>query len=194
MKKVAILACALSLAAGAALAQPASHDVGIFGDPAGATSSVAAAASTPFTAFVVGFDLDGLVKGYEVAFDVPAGFFLLSAVPNPSTGLNFGDVDGEFIVGTGGCFEGQPTYTLVTATFLPLTLPQDVAICVHGTVPSSFPNGLPGYLQCDGTKLPFGVAQNGEGRYPNGCLIVNPSQGEPVATETVSFGEVKGRF
>ena len=190
MKK--LLTLALCLVAATAMAQPEPHDVGVFADAAGTMSTVNTAASTPFTVYVIGFGLDGQVKGYEVSVTVPANHFLLSAVINPPNGLNFGDVDGEFIVGTGGCFDGDISYTLATLTFLPLVPAVDGTICIGGTEPSSF-GGLPGYLQCDGTKLPFGVAQNG-GSYPNGCLVMNPTMTGPVATEAVSFGEVKGRF
>ena len=195
MKKLMIVALALSLfVATAAFAQPEARDVGVFADPTGTLSTVTTTPSVTFTVFVIGFGLDGQVKGYEVSVNVPANHFLLAGTPNPVTSLNFGDVDGEFIIGTGGCFEGEPQYTLVTLTFLPLVPVVDGTVCVFGTDPSSFAGGLPGYLQCDGTLVPFGVAQDGEGRYPNGCLVLNPTQDGPVATEAPNFGEIKSRF
>ena len=60
--------------------------------------------------------------------------------------------------------------------------------------PSSFPGGVPGYLKCDGTLVSAGVATDGQGVYPNGALILNPTDVAPVATESTSFGDIKARF
>ena len=193
MKKLMTLA--LCLVAATAMAQPEPGDVGVFADPAGTQSTITVTPGVPFIVYVIGFELDGFVKGFEVQVDIPVGAFVLGTALNPPSGLNFGDVPGEFIVGTGGCFDGIPQYELVNLTMFWGAPVADTAICVGPTNPSSQGfNGGPGWLQCDNTQVPFGLAQNGEGRYPNGCLIVNPTMDGPVATESVSFGEVKGRF
>jgi hypothetical protein len=201
MKRFAILALALVLAAGLAttvFAQPSQYDVGVFSDLAGTNSVLTAPAFTPVNFYAVAFDLDNQVKGFELTLGVPVGFTVLSKVkagPNP---INVGDeANNEFIVGTGACVEAGPgPFVLVSMNggFFTPTVPADATVCISGTTPSSFPNGTPGYLQCDNSLVPFGVAQNGEGRYPNACLVMNATSEGPVATEAASFGEMKARF
>jgi hypothetical protein len=54
---------------------------------------------------------------------------------------------------------------------------------------------LPGYPCCEALLQPFGVAQNGGGVYPDGCLIIHPTVEDAVVpNDAASFGEVKARF
>ena len=198
MKKLVTVAVAAAfvLSAGAALAQPEARDAGVFADPAGTQSTLDIAAFTPFNIYVVGFDLDGQVAGYEGKVSIPVEYTILAKNITPSTGLDFGNEPGEFIVGTGSCLEGAGAFMMVNfnlGLFAAGVDPTDTALCLGPSDPTSFDN-VPGYLQCDGTLIPFGVAQNGGDFYPNGCLILNPSQEGPVSTESTSFGEMKARF
>ena len=198
MKKFATVAvaAALMLSASAALAQPEAREAGVFADPAGLESTKQVAPFTTFNVYVVGFDLDGLVAGYEGKVTFPVGYTVLGKAITPSTGLDFGNETGEFIVGTGSCLEGAGAFLMVNFTVGVFDGAVDItdnALCLGPSDPTSFDN-VPGYLQCDGTLIPFGVAQNGGDFYPNGCLILNPSQEGPVSTESTSFGEMKARF
>jgi hypothetical protein len=206
MKKLMAFMLALTLVtmSSMAFAQPEARDVGIFTDAAGTVSTaVYPAAFTPIDLYVIGFDLDGSVKGFEFSMNLPGAFAISGPVFDPVTGaapyfagpgpINLGTATAP-IIGTGGCVDGMGAFVL--AHYIGIffaAIPADATVCIGGTTPSSF-NGAPGYLQCDGTLVPFGIAQNGGGTHPNGCLILNSTDTGPVATETTSFGEVKARF
>jgi hypothetical protein len=124
------------------------------------------------------------------------GWSVIGAALNPSNALNVGQV-GNFIVGLGACVEVAGAHLLVTyqlGYFVAPVAPNDLLLCIGGTSPSSF-GGVPGYSSCAGALIPFGVAENGGGVYPNGCGVVNPTNGEfPVGTSNVSFGAVKAAY
>jgi hypothetical protein len=199
MKKLTMAALALSLVAMSSLAfaQAEPYDVGVFADAAGTTSDVLAAPFVPFNFYVVGFDLDGGILGYEFGLTLDPGFTVFTAGltgPNP---LNLGTTT-NVIVGTGGCVAsvtGGVVLTAYNGGYVTGSPPvADTAFCISGTTPSSFAD-VPGYLQCDSNLVPFGVAQNGGGVYPNACMIVNPTMpGTVVAIENASFGDLKARF
>jgi hypothetical protein len=201
MKRIATLLLAGALTAGltaSASAQPEKYDFGVFADPAGTQTTTAVSAFVTFDFYAVGFQLDGLVKGFELTLNMPPGFTVLTrtiAGPNP---INVGDESSnEFIIGTGACVDGGTgAFTLVTinAGYFATPVPSDAAVCISGTTPSSFPNGEPGYLQCDNTLIAAGVASTGDPNYPDGCLILNPTSEPPVSTESASFGALKTRF
>jgi len=194
MRPLVAMALVLLLLAPATYAQtPDHHAVMISASPDEADPYISASPSSAFAVYVVGLGLDQLVKGYELRVAVPSDHFLLSADLNPTNALNFGDDDGEFIVGTGGCFDGDPTYPMVTLTVLPLVPATDVLFCVTGTDPSSFPGGSPGYLQCDGTLVELELAETGY-RVPAGCLVENCLQYCPHAVEESSMGGVKSSY
>jgi hypothetical protein len=203
MKKLvnAVAVAALVLSASAASAQDA-KDAGVFADAAGTQSTFTAAAFVPFNIYLVAFGLDGNVLGYEFRTLGLEGLTILLSTPavGPNGGINLGDSPGEFIVGTGACLTADPAGAFVMATlnvgsFSGANL-TDKAVCIAGSTPSSFEafGSPPGWLRCDGTLDTFGVAQNGGGVYPNGCMILNPTSAGPVATEATSFGEMKARF
>lgn len=202
MKKFATLALAISvvaLSALSAVAQPDVHDAGVFSDMGGTSSTALANDFVPFNFYVVGFGLDGLVKGYEFSLTAPPTFTILTAALSGPAPLNVGN-NTNVIVGAGGCVDaGQGAFVLTSYNggfFAPgsATGVADIAFCLGGATPSSFAGGVPGYLQCDNTLVPFGVAQSGVPNHPDGCLILNATDGGPVATESNSFGEVKARF
>ena len=203
MKKLvnAVAVAALVLSAGAASAQDA-KDAGVFADAAGTQSTFVAAAFVPFDVYLVAFGLDGNVLGYEFRTLGLDGLTILASVPSvgPNGGINLGDEPGEFIVGTGACLTADSAGPFVMArlnlgSFAGANL-TDRAVCIAGSTPSSFEafGSPPGWLRCDGTLDTFGVAQNGQGVYPNGCMILNATMDGPVATDAASFGEMKARF
>jgi hypothetical protein len=207
MKKLvnAVAVAALVLSASAASAQDA-KDAGVFADAAGTQSTFTAAAFVPFNLYLVAFGLDGNVLGYEFRTLGLEGLTILLSTPSvgPNGGINLGDSPGEFIVGTGACLTADPAGAFVMATLNVGSFADptganliDKAVCIAGSTPSSFEQfgSPPGWLRCDGTLDVFGVAQNGSGVYPNGCLILNATNpGSVVATEATSFGEMKARF
>lgn len=67
----------------------------------------------------------------------------------------------------------------------------DLLVCLTPSSPSSFEPAAPGWLLCNGSLETFGVAQSGEGIYPDGCAVLYPSSEPPVATESLSFRELK---
>jgi hypothetical protein len=200
MKKLMAIALGVSVLAmsSMAFAQAEQYDFGIFADAAGTQTTVAAAPFTPFDWFVVGFGLDGQVKGFEVTVSVPAGLTVLTRVIAGPGPVNLGGEPDEFIIGTGGCVDAGPgAFVLVqyNGGFFTPTVGSDLAVIAGGTTPSSFPGGVPGYLQCDGDLIPAGVATDGSaGGYPNGALIINATGDAPVATEAATFGDLKARF
>jgi hypothetical protein len=197
MKKLATLALALGIVAMmafAAVAQPLPHDVGVFADEAGTMTSLTAVQYVPTHFYVVGFELDGLVKGFEWGLTVPAGMLVTGPDtvngaatflgPNP---LNIGG-NLNVIVGTGGCVDGLGAVVLGSYDVLFTVAPaSNSTICIGPSDPSSL-GGAPAYLQCDGTIVPMGLAEQG----PDGCMVLN-GQG-PIPNETTSFSEVKARF
>ena len=61
-----------------AKAQPEPRDFGVFADWQGQESSLEAEAFVPFNVYVVGFQLDGEVKGFEFSLHFPDEFFVLA--------------------------------------------------------------------------------------------------------------------
>jgi hypothetical protein len=203
----AVAVAALVLSASAASAQEL-NDAGIFADAAGTQSTFNPLPFTAFDIYAVAF-IEGGVLGYEFGINGTEGLVVLGAFPNVNPGplLNLGDPlipnNEDFIIATGGCLpeEAAGVFVMVRlnlANFFNVDL-TDRALCMVPASISSFDDAsgqgaVPGWLTCDGELIPFGVAQNGGGLYPDGCLILNPTQEGPVATEATSFGEIKARF
>jgi hypothetical protein len=164
---------------------------------AGTQTSLTALQYVPTNFYVVGFELDGQIKGFEYGLTVPAGMLVTgpdtvngAAVflgPNP---LNIGG-NLNVIVGTGGCVNDAGANVLATYTVLFTVAPGANTICIGPSDPSSL-GGAPAYLQCDGTIVPMGYAENGGGTMPDGCMALN--QEGPLPTEASSFSEMKARF
>lgn len=201
MKKLAIFALA-SLAifalAFSAFAQPETRDVGVFFNAAGTQTSGALAGFAVSNFYVVGFGL-GELTGFElsVGFSLP-GFSVLARALPTATSLNVSTGD-SFIVGLGACVSsGTGPFSLVVyqyGWFGGPVAPNEVTLCIAGTVPTSF-NGAPGYSTCQDVLTPMGLAENGNGCRPNGCGVVNPTGTcpVPVDAEQLSFGAVKASF
>jgi hypothetical protein len=194
---LAVLFCS-AMTSGTALAQADAHDVGVFADPAGTQTCLTALQYVPTSFFVVGFELDGLVKGFEYGLTVPAGMLVTGPDtvngtatflgPNP---LNIGG-NLNVIVGTGGCVEGSGAVLLASYDVLFTVAPGSVAVCIGPSEPSSVSPAAPAYLQCDGTIVPMGYAEPAIGGYPQGCMLLN---GEPICPiENSRFGSLKARY
>jgi len=186
----------LTLAAPAAADQKAPRTVGLFADSAGNTAELFVTGFIPFLFHAVGFELDGQVKGWELSVQIDPDFTVLTRTLDQPSSLNVGNGD-NFIVGSGGCFVGSPSYVFVTYNvgyFAGPVAPNDAAVCLGPVVPSSFSPATPGYLQCDGTLVPLELSEGGCcGLYPDGCLVINGTQCI-IGTASSSFGEVKSRF
>ena len=205
LKNVVILVTLLSLllSAGAVSAQDP-RDAGIFADEAGTQSTLTVEPFVPFDFHAIAFGLDGNVHGFEFGLYGWEELTVLTVMtwPDPRVGIDI--PPGEFITYIGQCVTADPAgpfwmATLTVGSFMDPTGENliDKAICVRGSRPSSFEEfgSPPGWLRCDGTLHPFGVAQSGGGVYPDGCMILNPtSPGSVISTETTSFGAIKTRF
>jgi hypothetical protein len=170
------------------------YDVGIFSDPSGTSSAIAVTPFAEFEIYVVAFDLDGLVKGFEVSASIPADVTVTQALPAGPAPINLGSDPEEFIVGTGGCIVAQPSVALVQLRCASLSADLvDAIVCPGPTTPSSFA-GRPGYVKCDSVLVPFAPASNTLPGYPGGCLAINPQGEPPVAGGAESFGALKARY
>ncbi len=196
MKKIAILALAVSVVAFSsvlAVAQPQAGDVGVFADTAGTQSTMVVAPGF-FNFYVVGFDLVTGIKAIEYSLTNDIGYLVQSLTLVGPLPTNFG-TNTDVAASTGACVDGNGVVVLATyaaASFTPP--PADATICIGPFSNSSFSPAVPGLSDCTDTLVPFGVAQNGSPAHPDGCLVLNATDGGPVATESTSFGGVKARF
>lgn len=192
-----IVTCMLLLASSIATAQPESGDLGIFADPEGTLTTDTAEPFVVGRFYIVTFDLPGGMLRYEFSYSglrENGGVLLNSRIIGSPHPLCEFDTD-EYICTTGRCIEDQGPLVVYEATYLFLeSVPADTAICAGGTIPSSFESGRPGWLDCAGSIREFGVATDGGEHYPDGCLILNPTQSPPVAIDVSSYGELKARF
>lgn len=196
------LALVLLLLAGqvapAAADGPLTRATGIFADPAGTIRMRAVPGFFPFNFYVLGFGLDGQVKGWELSVSLDPAFLILGRTLDQPGSLNVGGAD-NWIVGSGGCFDGSSVYTFVTyqaGYFAGPVAPNDALFCLGPSDPSSFSPASPGYLQCSGSLVPMGTTSGlcPCTLYPIGCLVINPSDFCIVETLSTSFGEVKAGF
>ena len=201
MKKFLTLAVAalavLGLAAPAfAVGTPQPGDLGVFFDAAGtAMARVGVAPFVPFNMYVVSFEVPGGMEAYEFSVTVPAGAIFTGSPSRllPAGATDFGVGDDNFIVGTGGvCQVTAGAFALVVYQgMMFLAAPAgNSQVCMAGATPSSFPNGLPGYLVCNspGNLRNFGAAYTG-------CAVINPTSGEgPIPTDAQTWGSVKASF
>ena len=148
--------------------------------------------------YVVALGVPDGVKAYEFSVSglgaanvAQSSYELAGPAPFP-----IGDPDASnFIVGAGGCIADDAGATvLVTLTLVAVAeVPSDAAVCIGPSSPSSFDSAGPGYLDCSDQLFVLSPAPNDAGNYPDGCLILNPSQ-DPVDGANSSFGQVKARF
>jgi len=171
-------------------------DAGIFADTSGTVTVLDVQPNEPFSLYVVAFDLPDLLAYEGSIQNIPTEAILLYANfigPRP---LILGGSQTNFIVGTGGCVEQPGALLLAEFGFVaPTAVPDDSAILLTGSDPSSF-GGRPGYARCDAVTIAaFGVATNGAPNYPDGAVILNATRSSgPVAEASVSFGRMKSRF
>lgn len=182
---------------------PEPGDAGIFADPEGTVSTLRVEPFVAFDVYVVAFDLEGGLDAYEFSI---MGYEPLYAVGGWQAGYTgcCGPMFPDFVALVPTCLDESGPVVLARVTFMAIDeVPVDQALCLRQTSPTSFPlepgnadgPGLPGYLRCDSVLQPFGVAQNGGGVYPNGCLILNPTiEDAVVPNDAVNFGEVKARY
>lgn len=197
MKKLAILAILMVFATGA-FAQAEPGDVGVFFDLAGTqTSATPPAFVTTNLFYVATFGLTE-ISGYEFAINVSDPSILILGgveLTNPGGSINVGTAPLEWTVGIGFCAGNANALNLVQVQygfFVPIIA--DVLICLGPSDPASLNPPVPAYLNCSGNILPFGVAQNGQGAYPDGCGVLYPTNDSPIATDEASWGSVKSKF
>jgi hypothetical protein len=197
MKKLAILAILMAFATGA-FAQAETGDLGVFFDPAGTTTTATPPAFTTTNLFYVAtFGLTAL-SGYEFMISISDPNIIIFAAAdqtNPGLSINVGTPPLEWTVGVGFCTGSAGTLNLVQVTygfFVPAV--SDVLICLGPSDPASLNPPVPAYLNCSGQILPFGVAENGQSAYPNGCGVLYPSNQSPIATDATTWGAVKAKF
>ena len=196
MKKLLFALTLLSFAmlGTAAMAQDPG-DVGIFFDPAGTQTTGTITPFVPFTIYLVAFDLPGGVAGHEGSLQTnlaPSAALVSSIILGPAPLKVGGPLN--WICGLGGCVPGGGPVLLAEFTFL-ATIPQtDVLFSVGPSTPSSFAPAAPGWLTCGSDIIPFGVAVSGNGEYPDGASVGNPTGLAPVAVQEESWGGVKSLF
>ena len=199
MRKILLLGLAslLLVHAGATFAQGEPGDVGVFFDPAGTTSTACWPAFTTTNQFwVAGFDLEEGVRGYELGLIIdPTIIIFASVMDQPGGTINIGAAPHNWIVWTGACLDGSGVFSLLRFTagyFVPSVA--DLLVCTTSSTPSSFVPATPGYLTCADQLVPFGVAQNGSGIYPDGCGVICPSAEAPIPADSFSWGSVKASY
>ena len=152
-----------------ALAQPGPGEIGIYADAAGTQDRPAVAAFVPFTLYVVAGPVDG-IDAYQfqiLGLFEPWTIILGTTIP----GVNEDSLEpNQFVVEASSCLEGDVT-VLAEIEVLPLyPVGVDIAICLAPV--DGF--DAPEFVDCNGEVRAFGVAQNGNDQFPNGCLIINP--------------------
>jgi hypothetical protein len=183
-----------------ASAQVHARDIGVYFDQNATLCTVNA---PPFTTtlnfWVLGFDLDGGVLGYEVGLTIdPAIVIFASQMEQPGMPINVGQAPTNWIVGTGACFDGDGVFHLLKFTYGYFdAAATNMTVCLGPTTPSSFTPASAGYLQCNESLIPFGLATY-PGDYPPGCSVINPTGTllcePPVAAQETSWGAVKASF
>jgi len=148
-------------------AQFAAGSLGVFGDEEGAITQIDVTPGVVFSVYVVAFDPPGGVQDYRFELlGLPQNTFVIDT-QLLAPGL---DVDAEsdpfvFVVDGDGCAAGD-VVPLVRMDLLLLDPPFDEAVFAARTS---------NYDDCGGIERDFGVAASGEGLYPDGALILNPS-------------------
>lgn len=163
-------------------------DVVLSGNAAGSQWSITAEDFVAFDVFVVGFDMLGGVSAVEWGLIAPADWSLYSFELPRAEASNIGTPT-NVITTMAGCLDGSGATVLghYRGAFLAAgsALP-DQLFCLGSADPSSFDPPEPGYVECGAGALPvpFRAAQGGQGIYPEGCLVVNPSGSHPCPSLT----------
>ena len=175
-------------------------EIGLFADTAGTDSTIDLEFGQGFQqVYVVALGVPDGVSAYEFSVSGLGAANVAqvsSELAGPAPSTFGGDPSGSnFIVGAGGCIADDAGATvLVTLTLVAFAeVPSDAAVCIGPASPSSFDSAGPGYVDCSDQAFVLSPAPNDAGNYPDGCLILNPSQ-DPVDGASSSFGQVKARF
>jgi len=153
------------------------QEAGIFADPLGTGSQLQLPAFVPTDFHVLGFDLPGQVKGWELSVVIDPSFTVLARDLGGTLWIDVGGPTDNFIVGTGACLDGTGVFQFVRyqiGWFSGSVPPTDQLVCLGPASPSSFVPATPGYLQCDNTLTVMDPVGGG-GLIPEGCMIINPT-------------------
>lgn len=183
----------LTVAAGPVNAQDPG-DIGVFFDAGGTQTTGAVVLGVEFDLYIVAFDIPIGILSYEGSLQRDPTIMLMDHQLFPASSFNVGTPE-NWIVGTGACFPIFGPTVLQTLTFVSFAPDMaDQLFSIGPATPSSFLPAAPGYMDCGNNFLPFGFAQSGNGIYPDGCAVGNPTQMPPVATEQHQWGDVKALF
>jgi hypothetical protein len=176
--------------------QPDPGDMGVFFTPTPVSGAQAVLNGVQpfefFDVYVVSFDVPSGMDAYEFSVNLSAFLVVTGGRNLPASAEDSGAGNDNWIVGTGGICRGQVgPFVLVTYSgvgFVSSPAPEENFICLSGATPSSFADGLPGYLTCNspGELHEFGRAYLG-------CAVVN-GVCCPIATAKSSFGSLKRSY
>jgi len=183
----------LAMAAGPVFGQ-APGDIGVFFDTGGTQTTGAVILGVEFDLYIVAFDIPLGIVSHEGSIERDPDILLVGHQLFPASSFNVGTPE-NWIVGTGGCFPIFGPTVLQTLTYVSFDpVMEDQIFSIGPSTPSSFSPAAPGYLDCGDNLLPFGLAQSGNGYYPDGCAVGNPTQTPPVSTQEQRWGDVKALF
>ncbi len=188
---------ALSAAPGSARAQAEPGDIGLFADPGGTLSAARIHPGQPVELYVVVFPPENGVRAFEVALRLPASVVAnWTILPDYVSATPLGAQ--AWLVSLRNCVLPPQPFALIKLTVFALDEVVDAPICL-GPVPRSSLGTEdftePVFASCvSGSPVSFGVAQSGQGWYPDGCLILNPTLSAPVELEQTTFSTVKATF
>jgi hypothetical protein len=170
-------------------------DFGVFADEQGTQTMATVAPYTMAYMYAVVFDVPEMA-GFEFSVSTDPALLVTDLIgydlgSDPFMGT--GTLPWSFAIGVGCCSSRLGASPLIRWTYVYFQ-PQrtDMLACVEPFVPSSFDPPTPGYLDCVGHLIPFGIAVPATNAYPAGCFVVNPSG--TVATSRPSWGTLKGRY
>jgi hypothetical protein len=194
---------AIAAIPGRTWAQPEPSDVGVFFDRyENPTSTWAPPYTTNNQAFVKVFQPIG---GYQLAMEIDPRLivFAFSAIyPDDDYGCGWTSSDRiECTRSLYPCYDPSdpPLEYLTYIEFIAYGYwdaeATGMTICLGPTDPSLLDPPMPSYLTCVHDEwIPFTLAENGMGAYPDGCGVVNPTAEPPVAGQDVSWSALKARF
>lgn len=199
MIRTGIVSILLLLLATQSPAQTSTRPAGVFADPGGlaSTLTLTGAPFEVFTIYVAGFDLEDVnAYAFQIVIESGAGLAVADVRPvaGEGGGLSSGNLSAlEFIFGTSCLAAGSGAFVLAEVDLLSFDPSvTDVEICLGPSSDSTLDD--PFYIQCAGDVVAFEPVVNGQGLYPDGCLILNPTLEPPVKSERVRLGTVKSWF
>jgi hypothetical protein len=177
-----------------AYAQAEPNDIGVLFDLAGSQTSASPALGVPFEFWITAFDLPDILA-YEMCVMTPPSLTIVDITildPHGPCEVCFHPC---WITVLTECIDAAAVHPLVRYTAYNFTTDlADALICIEPYRRSSFVPPAPGYMACTEELIPFGVAENGQGIYPDGCGVLYPTQEPPLAGDVRSWGALKGQF